>query len=79
YGSCSDKSFDLAMKNLRQELANKLKALRGDKSQRDFAEEIGIPKSTLQRLERCEQNVGIDTLQALCSHFKCGIADLFDS
>jgi transcriptional regulator with XRE-family HTH domain len=67
-----------AMKNsLRSRLAKKLKELRGDKTIRVFADELGLSKSTLHKLEQGEQNLSLDQLQRICDALKCDIAELF--
>lgn len=59
-------------------LATKLRTLRGDVPQRTFARKLGISVATLNRLESCQQNVTLNTLEKLCVHLKCKIGDLFE-
>ncbi len=66
-----------AMGNLRKRLARKLIALRGDKSQSQYARETGLSKSTLSRLEAGEQNTTLDSLETLCRKLRIDILDLF--
>ncbi len=66
------------MGQLRNKLAKKIKSLRGDETQREFARKLGISKSSLHRIEMKEQNVGLDTLEEFCRRLKCDISDLFD-
>ena len=65
------------MGQLRKRLAQHLRRLRGTTPQRDFARRLGISKSSLHRLEMCQQNVGLDMLEHLCHRLKCDLADLF--
>ena len=52
--------------NLTLHLSKRLKALRGKKSQADFAKEIGITKSTLQAIEAQKSAIRLDTLEVIC-------------
>jgi transcriptional regulator with XRE-family HTH domain len=58
-------------------LAKRLKELRGDTSQLQFCKKLGVSKSSLHRMEMGEQNVTLDTLDALCARLKFDICDLF--
>ena len=57
-------------------LASKLREIRGDLSQLEFAKRIGVSKSSLNRMEIGEQNVTLATLENLCAHLKCDVSDL---
>ncbi len=63
---------------LEKRLAANLKKRRGELSQRAFAKQIGVGRSTLTRLENCDQNATLRTLGHLTKKFKCDIGDLFD-
>ena len=65
-------------KRLRQQLAQYLRAQRGDQTLIQFARKIGISDSTLQRLEIGEQNITIDTLERLLGRLKCDLRDIFE-
>ena len=65
------------MGSLANRLATKLQELRGDTAQVQFAQKLGISKSSLNRMEMGEQNVSLKTLQILCRKLKCDVADLF--
>ena len=65
------------MADLAERLAKKLRELRGEKSQLQFARRLGVSKSSLNRMEQGEQNVSLRTLEALCKRLKCDIAELF--
>ena len=66
------------MQTLANRLARKLRALRGDAPQRTFARKLGISVATLNRLESCQQNVTLNTIEKLCARLKCKIGDLFE-
>ena len=68
----------LVPKRLRQQLAQYLRAQRGDQTLIQFARKIGISDSTLQRLEIGEQNITIDTLERLLGRLKCDLRDIFE-
>ena len=59
-------------------LAKRLKELRGDKSQKDFARKLGIAGSQLNRLEQGVLNATLDTLDRICSSLKCQPSELFE-
>jgi DNA-binding Xre family transcriptional regulator len=66
------------MQPLAKILAKRLRALRGGAPQRAFARRLGVSVATLNRLESCQQNVTLGTLEKLCTRLKCGIGDLFE-
>lgn len=65
------------MEKLADRLAKRIKELRGDSSQLQFSKKLGISNSSLNRIEMAEQNVTLETLDALCARLKCDVADLF--
>ena len=66
------------MQTLAENLAKKLRALRGGVPQRAFARKLGVSVATLNRLESCQQNVTLGTLEKVCARLKCKIGDLFE-
>ena len=66
------------MQTLAKKLAANLRKLRGDMPQRAFARKLGISVATLSRLESCQQNVTLTTLEGFCTRLKCKIGDLFE-
>lgn len=67
------------MANLRRRLANRLVELRGDRSQLQFSRDLGLSRSTLNRLEEGTQNVTLDILDGLCDRLNCDVAELFSA
>lgn len=65
------------MEKLADRLAKRIKELRGDSSQLQYSKKLGISNSSLNRIEMAEQNVTLETLDALCARLKCDVADLF--
>lgn len=64
-------------KSLRRQLGEFLKQRRGQRTLRDFAREVGLSSSTLQRLEIGDQNITVDTLEALLRKLKLSVGDVF--
>lgn len=51
---------------------------RGDKSQQDVAEDIGISQKTLSALERGYRNPSIDLMKKIQSYYQISMLTLFD-
>jgi len=66
------------MNSFRKALGIKLRARRGELTQKVFARKIGIDQASMNRIELGEQNVTIDTLQLICDRLKCDAGDLLD-
>jgi DNA-binding Xre family transcriptional regulator len=64
--------------NLSRVLAENLRKRRGEMTQRDFAKKAGISKTSLDRIEKGEQNVTLSTLQQLMKSLKCKPSDLLE-
>jgi transcriptional regulator with XRE-family HTH domain len=62
---------------LREQLANFLRAKRRSLTYVQFARKTGVSSSTLQRLEAGQQNITLDTLEALLGKLKCRMSDIF--
>lgn len=69
--------FTYELMNLARQLADNLKARRGDVNQGTYARKLGISRPTLNRLENAAQNTTLTTLQKICRALKCEIGDLF--
>jgi len=64
-------------RRLAKQLGMFLRKKRGDLTYHQFSRKMGISHATLHRLELCQQNVTIKTLEQLCDRLKCKVADLF--
>lgn len=60
-------------------LAKRLKKLRGDRTQKEFARFLRIPPSTLNRLEQGVLNTKLETLDRICMALNCTPAELFSN
>ena len=69
--------WEEAMESLAKRLGNRLRELRDEESQLQFAKRLGISKSSLNRIEIGQQNVSLATLETLCKRLKCDVEDLF--
>lgn len=65
------------MDTLAIRLGRRLRELRGDEPQLQFAKKLGISKSSLNRMELGEQNVSLKTLDTLCRRLKVKVGELF--
>jgi len=63
--------------SMQQQLGEYLRKRRGDLSYPAFARKLGISSSSLHRMEMCEQNVTLKTLEFLLKRLKCGVSDIF--
>lgn len=68
----------LGVVNLREKLAESLRARRGKMTQQAFARRVGLHQSSVNRIEQGLQNVTIDTLQVLCERLRCRASELLD-
>jgi transcriptional regulator with XRE-family HTH domain len=62
---------------LDKQLAQFLRRARGDQTFAEFSRKLGLPPSTLYRLERCEQSVTLGRLNQIMTRLKCELADIF--
>lgn len=65
------------MERLAHRLARRLRHLRGDRTQANFASKLGIAPASLNRIEQGTQNVTLKTLDSFCSRLGCDLRDLF--
>mgnify|MGYP001324531933 FL=1 len=66
------------MENLSNRLAKKIRTLRGDQTQREFARKLGISQTTLNHIEQGKENVTLKTVQKICDRLKCDVGWLFE-
>lgn len=64
-------------KRLKQQLADFLRAQRGEMTYAQFSRKVGLSPSSIQRLEIGQQNITIDGLQTILDRLKCRITDVF--
>ena len=62
---------------LRKQLAAFLKKARGEMSFTKFEKKMGISASTLHRIEMCDQNVTLDTLEDIMARLKASMVEIF--
>jgi DNA-binding Xre family transcriptional regulator len=62
---------------LDKQLAQFLRRTRGDQTFAEFSRKLGVPTSTLHRLEQCEQSITLGRLNQIMSRLKCDVADIF--
>ena len=62
---------------LDKKLARWLREQRGDMTFAQFSKKVGLPPSTIFRLERCEQSITLGRLDGVLSKLKCSWADVF--
>ena len=64
---------------LDKKLAAFLKKERGEMTYAAFAKKIGLPQSTVFRLEQCQQSITLGRLQQIMDRLKCDWEDVFGS
>lgn len=62
---------------LASNLARRIRELRGDQTQREFAEKLRISHATVNRLEQEKENISLKTIQRICDRLKCRVGWLF--
>ncbi len=62
---------------LEQQLSVFLRKKRGDKTYAEFSRKLGLPPSTLHRLEQCQQSITLRNLQQIMRRLKCKLTDIF--
>jgi transcriptional regulator with XRE-family HTH domain len=62
---------------LERQLAAFLRKKRGDMTFTQFSRKLGLPPSTLHRLESCQQSLTLRRLQQILNRMKCSITDIF--
>jgi transcriptional regulator with XRE-family HTH domain len=62
---------------LDKKLSAFLKRERGEMTFADFSRKIGLPPSTIFRLERGEQSITLGRLQQVMDRLKCSLDDIF--
>ena len=63
--------------SLEKQLAAFLRKKRGEMTFAQFSQKLGLPTSTLHRLEQCQQSITLGRLQQIMQRLKCGLSDIF--
>lgn len=63
--------------SLETQLGRFLRARRGEMTYAQFSRKLGLPPSTLHRLEQGAQSITLRGLQQIMRRLKCGLADIF--
>jgi DNA-binding Xre family transcriptional regulator len=64
--------------SLEKQLGSFLRKKRGDQTFAQFSRKLGIPASTLHRLEQCQQSITLGKLQHIMKRLKCTLSDIFE-
>ena len=62
---------------LDKQLGDFLRRKRGEQTFAEFSRKLGLPPSTLYRLERCEQSLTLGRLHQIMAQLKCRLLDIF--
>ena len=62
---------------LDQFLASFLRRKRGEMTFKAFSQKVGLPPSTLHRLEQGQQSITLAKLQLIIDRLKCSPSDIF--
>jgi transcriptional regulator with XRE-family HTH domain len=63
--------------SLEKQLSAFLRKKRGGMTYAEFSKKVGLPPSTLHRLEQCQQSITLRSLQQVMERLKCGLPDIF--
>jgi len=63
--------------DLDEKLALFLRRKRGDMTYKAFSRKLGLPPSTIFRLEQCQQSITLGRLQTVMDRLQCTINDIF--
>lgn len=64
-------------KTLERQLGDFLRKKRGEMTFAEFSKKLGLPPSTLHRLEQCQQSITLRSLQQIMDRLKCRLEDIF--
>ena len=62
---------------LDKKLAKFICEQRGEMTFAQFSKKVGLPPSTIFRIENCEQSATLGRLQQIMTKLKCTLADVF--
>ena len=63
---------------LDKKLAKFIREQRGEMTFAQFSKKIGLPPSTIFRIENCQQSATLGRLQQIMTKLKCTLGDMFD-
>jgi predicted transcriptional regulator len=63
--------------NLEKQLAQFLRKQRGDMTFVQFSRKVGLPPSTLFRLENGQQSITLGKMEQVLTRLKCKLTDVF--
>jgi DNA-binding Xre family transcriptional regulator len=64
--------------SLERQLGKFLRERRGEMTYAQFSRQLGIPPSTLHRLEQGAQSITLRGLQQIMKRLKCSLSDIFE-
>ncbi len=64
--------------SLEKQLGAFLRKRRGEQTFSQFSKKLGLPASTIFRLERAEQSITLAKLQDVIRRLKCRLSDIFE-
>lgn len=62
---------------LDKKLAKFIRKQRGEMTFAQFSKKVGLPPSTIHRLENAEQSITLGRLQQILDRLKCDLRDVF--
>jgi DNA-binding Xre family transcriptional regulator len=62
---------------LERQLATFLRERRGGMTYAQFSNKVGLPPSTLHRLEMCQQSITLSRLELILKRLKCRVREIF--
>ena len=73
--------FPASLRNVSASLENQLgkflRVQRGEMTYAQFSKKLGLPPSTLHRLERADQSITLRGLRQIMRRLKCRLGDIF--
>ena len=63
--------------SLESQLGKFLRVQRGEMTYAQFSKKLGLPPSTLHRLERGDQSITLRSLRQIMRRLKCRLGDIF--
>jgi transcriptional regulator with XRE-family HTH domain len=70
-------SISLVPNTLEKQLSLFLRQKRGGMTFARFSKKVGLPPSTLHRLEQCQQSISLRGLYQIMRRLNCNLSDIF--